>query len=527
MLEILQIDATTTVEAIRQTLAQVKVKKVVFVLPDQWTELDNIARMRLLMRQAQTQGVEVALVTNRQATRQSAKQLGIPVFLHPQQAANGRWQMNPVLPRVNLFNPQADLPDPPPWRKKNIAKQQARPLRYKARQRRIQAEERYRRPTPLWLRIIGYLFMGSLIVAFLGAFSLYVLPAATVTLTPGRELLVVEVPLTADPNLDVSDLETGELTARVVESNIEEQGTVATSGFEQKAVNNARGNVIFSNLGRTQVRIPVGTVVNTTTGTPVSFRTTQAATVEGGVNQRVTVPVEAEEPGIQGNVRVNTINTVNGALRFRVRVSNQAGTFGGGSELVSTVTQADKDVLLTQLRDRVDASAYTTLQGELDPDEWLPEDSVQTFVIAQAFDQFNDDEASELSLSLRSLAQGVAVDNDLAREAMQLALENAVPERGRVVAESIAFKRYPQITVVGRSVQFTMVVEAEYIIPIDDDEIREAIANMTPEEASTVLMARWNLARPPDIYRDPEWLSTLPPFANRIQLRIEYEGSTQ
>ena len=226
-------------------------------------------------------------------------------------------------------------------------------------------------------------------------------------------------------------------------------------------------------------------------------------------------------------MRANTINTVNGALRFRVRVSNQTGTFGGGSELVSTVTQADKDVLLTQLRDRVDAYAYTTLQDELDPDEWLPEDTVQTFVIAQAFDQFNDDEASELSLNLRSLAQGVAVDNDLAREAMQLALENAVPERGRVVADSIAFKRYPQTTVVGRSVQFTMVVEAEYVIPIDDDEIRDAIINMTPEEASTVLMARWNLARPPDIYRDPEWLSTLPPFANRIQLRIEYEGSTE
>jgi hypothetical protein len=38
-------------------------------------------------------------------------------------------------------------------------------------------------------------------------------------------------------------------------------------------------------------------------------------------------------------------------------------------------------------------------------------------------------------------------------------------------------------------------------------------------------MAQWPLARPPEIYRDPEWIATLPIFPSRIQVRIDYGDS--
>jgi hypothetical protein len=44
----------------------------------------------------------------------------------------------------------------------------------------------------------------------------------------------------------------------------------------------------FNNLGSASVNIPQGTVVGTTTGTPVNFHTTAAATLPGGVGARVT-----------------------------------------------------------------------------------------------------------------------------------------------------------------------------------------------------------------------------------------------
>jgi hypothetical protein len=76
---------------------------------------------------------------------------------------------------------------------------------------------------------------------------------------------------------------------------------------------------------------------------------------------------------------------------------------------------------------------------------------------------------------------------------------------------------------VGRTVEFTVTAHADYVIPIDPEEVRDLIAGQTPEDAIAALQNRWLLSRPPEIYRDPKLLPTLPTLANRIQVRIEYE----
>jgi hypothetical protein len=63
------------------------------------------------------------------------------------------------------------------------------------------------------------------------------------------------------------------------------------------------------------------------------------------------------------------------------------------------------------------------------------------------------------------------------------------------------------------------------VVPIDPAEVSSAIAGLTPEQAIATVMSHWRLARPPEIYRDPEWRDTLPTFPSRIQVRIEYGDS--
>jgi len=523
MVELIRVPETANGEAVRHKLAQMKAEKVAFELPDGWVELGNTARLRLLQRQAQIQGSEIALITRDEATHRAANQVGIPVFSRPEKAVNGRWHMSPLLPLVDPAQPDAGLPEPPPWRRSDVVNRQARPNLYQARQRRIKAEERYRRPTPLWLRSLSTVVMGGMILFLLIGFAFYVLPASTVTLTPGRQHIVVDVPLSASADLDVPVIEDRLLTARLIETNIEERGSISTSGSQQKPTDKATGSVVFSNLGNTSVRIPEGTVINTSTSPPITFRTVQERELPGGVGSRIDIPIEALEPGFQGNVRANTINTVSGALRFRARVSNPGGTFGGGSQLVQVVTQSDKDALLAQLKEQVEAKAYALLAEELEAGEWLPPEGVQSYVIAQAFDQFDDDVAEQLDLTLRVLVQGVAVPDAEVDEALMLALQEEVPERGRLVANTVTIERRPQAATLGRSVQFTMTAEADYVIPIDPVEVRQQIIGLTPEEASQSLTANWQLDRTPEIYQDPDWLGTLPRFPNRIQVRVEYQ----
>ena len=525
MVEILPVSPQANVEAVRRQLAHGHAPHVALVLPDGWYELDNVARLRLLQRQAQIQHRHLALITRQESTRKLAQSIGIPVFFEPADAQRRKWQMSPELPLVDPRNPAAGLPEAPPWRRNEIIKRSARPSHHQTRQRRIRAEEAARRPLPYWLRFVGYIAMGSIVALVLGFFVRDVLPAATITLVPGRANMTVSVPLTADGTIEEIDPDTNTLPARFIETSIEATGSLATTGSEQKASDRAVGQVDFNNLGSASVNIPAGTIVSTSTGTPVNFRTTVAATLEGGVGTRVTVPIEAEEPGIESNVRANTINTVNGALRFRVRVSNNFATGGGGAQLVRVVTQADRDNLLAQVQADAEARAYEQLQQELLPGEWLPPESVQTFVTSSVFDKFNDDEGDTLSLSLRVLAQGTTLDQEQTNEAMLTALRSEVPIGGRLVASSVATRREPGAVALGRQVQFTMTAVAEYVVPIDPREVTAAVAGLTPEQAIAILMAQWPLARPPDIYRDPEWRATLPTFPSRIQVRIEYGDS--
>ncbi len=537
MTEIYQISPEASLEGLRRALGQWRGKRVALVLPDHpdgadgWTELDNVARLRLLQRQALVQGVELALITGSRPTRKAAKQVGIPVFRDVEAAANRNWRMDPLLPPVDVNNPARDLPEPPPWRKLNAGTgaepldavgRIARPSLYQARQERIRKEMRYRRPSPVWLRWAGNVLLGALIVLALGAFSYYVLPAATITLTPGRLPLTTNLNMQAVVGLESPDAQARQLPARLVKADLVETGAVPTTGSQQKATDRAAGEVVFSNLGSEPVNIPTGTSVSTSTGTPVEFRTTRDALLESGVGTRVTVPVESVDPGTLGNVPANTINTVNGSLRFRVRVSNPGGTYGGGSALTPVVTEADRDTLAALLLHEAEQKAYESLQAELEPGEWLPPESVQTFVMAQSFDQYNDEESLNLSGTLRVLAQGLAVNEGEASDIILKAVEQQVPTNARLVADSIAVSRLPGAEFLNSSVSFTMTVAADYTTPIDSGEVRDAVLGLPPDEAAAAIKERWLLEGEPDIYLDPAWKGSLPNIGSRIQVRVDY-----
>jgi hypothetical protein len=464
----------------------------------------------------------LALVTRQRATRTAAKQVGIPVFNDVDGAASDRWHMEPLFPPIDLDHPDRGLPEPPPWRRQDEVQRIARLSLRQARQERIAKEMRYRRPSPVWLRWAGNILLGGLIVAALAAFSYYVLPAATVTMTPGRVPLRTDLNMQAVVGLAEPDPQASQLPARSIRADLVETGAVPTTGSSQKATDRAAGEVVFSNLGSSPVNIPTGTSVSTSTGTPVEFRTTRDALLESGVGTRVTVPIEAIEPGTIGNVRPNTINTVNGSLRFRVRVSNPAGTFGGGSTLAPVVTDADRDQLAALLLDQAEQKAYDALKAQFEPGEWLPPESVQTFMVAQSFDQYNDEEALNLTGTLRVLAQGLAVNEGEASDIILKSVEEQVPSNARLVADSLAVSRQPGAEFLNNSVSFTMTVNADYTTPIDEREVRDAIRGLSPDAASEMIKSRWLLSGNPDIYLDPAWKGTLPDIGSRIQVRVDY-----
>jgi hypothetical protein len=522
MTEFYRVASEASFEAVRRTVGQWPQRRIALVLPEGWLELNNPARLRLLQRQAQIQHSEIALVTSEPATRAAAGQIGVPVFDRPEQANHSRWRMDPLLPLIDPRAPEAGLPDPPPWRRQDLVAQRRLPTQRQARQRRIQSENAYRRPPSPWLRLAGNLLMALLALGVLGAFTYYVLPAATILLTPGRLPLQTDLPVTAVVGQTEVDRTEGILPARLLKAELNEQGAVSTSGSSQKATSRAQGEVVFTNISATAATIPANTLVGTSSGTPVEFRTQSEVKVEGGAGQRVSVAVEAVDAGTAGNVRANTINNVVGALGFRLRVNNPTATYGGGAELVAVVSQQDREQLVASLLQAAEAKAYDTLRSQLQPGEWLPTESVQTFILAQSFDQYSDEVAQQLTGSLRVLVQGLAVDEQQSTDLILQQLQTLVPERGRLVLDSVRAQRQPQSQVTGSTVAFTLTVAADYTTPIDPDELRQAVAGLPPAEAERTIQERWLIEGTPEIYLDPAWKGVLPSLTSRIQVRVNY-----
>jgi hypothetical protein len=144
-------------------------------------------------------------------------------------------------------------------------------------------------------------------------------------------------------------------------------------------------------------------------------------------------------------------------------------------------------------------------------------------VVAQSFDQYNDEEAEFVGATVRILAQGMAVTEADAAGVILAEVESQVPELAKVVADSIRVQRQPGGEFLGTSVGFTMTVIADYTTPIDPQEVRRAVAGLPPDEASTLVQERWYLQQPPDIFLDPAWRGVLPDIGNRIQVRIELD----
>lgn len=523
MTEILEVNPEATLAAVHRQLLRLRRRRVALFLPDDWPELQNIAQVRLLQRQAQRQRCDLGLITRDEQIHQLAQSVGIPAFVKAEEALQSEWRMQPPAPLLHPRRLAAALPAAPRWRRRQIIDRETTPSYYRSRQKRIRSEAAYRQPVPLWLSWLGTSLAGLLIAGAVAFFVFYVIPAATITLIPGREPLAVNVQVTANPFLDAPDLDFNQLPARLVETNINETGKLAATGTRQKATGKAQGGVVFSNLGQNPVRVPAGTIVSTSTGNAINFRTTTNVEVPGGFNQQATAPIEALEAGTQGNVRANTINTIGGGYNLRVRVTNPGGTGGGGSQLTRIVTQEDRDQLLADLLARAEARAAASLQESVATGEWLSPESVQTFITSQAFSAFNDEEADELELTLRLLVRGVAVDQTLLRELLLNTVQQAVPERGKLVASTLAALRQPGAEFSQGAVTFTMTVAADYVIPIDPVEVRTAIAGLPPDEARALVQQRWQLAGPPVLHRDPEWFATLPPLGNRIQVRVEYD----
>ena len=487
MEQIIYLEIDDDILTVRERLRRAQAKHVLLVVPAGCKALRRPLDARLLRRQAAALDLDIALVTERADLREMAQDEGLVVF---SRLAMGR--------RVRRKRR--------PWRVADLPGLEG----LRARLKRVR--------NPGWWRWLLGPLAFLLVVGALGATMLTVWPRATILVTPAREPIGLSVWVEADVSIRQVDWDRMRIPARVVQTEVVDRGEVETTGVTNVAAESAKGEVMFVNLSRREVTIPVDTIVSTSAGTPVRFRTVTPSAV--GPRDRARVQIEALEGGPGSNVRAHMINRVEGVLASSLSVTNESGTFGGTTDQVRRVTHGDKqqvsDLLVAKLIQKAHAELSAELEGEFLPIEtmWINQYSIRT-----NYDHHVNDKADALALEMRGVVGGVVVSEELAEEVVRRALERRIRGGFTLVPGSVQITRgtLTEVDPDTAAVRFVMDGVALMQANIDAHLLQTAIRGRPVDEA-VVYLESLPAEVKPVLEIEPLWMERVPWLPFRISV---------
>lgn len=507
-----------TLASLLARLQQAQADRILIVVPRKVTF--TAADLQVLRRAAVAHGAQVALLTANVELRRRAAAVGLNAFRsrwwaerapwHPLRASAPR-RTRPTSPgavsapfAAGLFSPRSPTGFRPiPFRRSFV-----------------------RGASPWWAEL-GLALILLALVGGMGYALAAIIPSATIKLTPMAEPLEVRVPLTAIQDAP-TDAIAGIVPARVLSAQVLGEGRLPTTGRRQEPDAKARGQVVMINRTNRAVTVSAGTFVATATGNNIRFITRAEAPL--AANARANVPIEAALPGPSGNVRAGTITQVEGPLTLLVVVANDAPTSGGTLARVGVVTDEDKTALQAQLFEQLKQGAYERLSEKIGPGSFVPPESVSYLALSPTFTPFVGEVAPELTLNMTVQAVGLNVDIRTAQQVGLAQLQSAMPPGTRLISDTIRFIPGAVSVPDEKTVKFEITAQGTLLRGIEQEAARSAVVRLTPAEAAQVLMARFQLAKSPEIRLGPDWLPyivpvQLPAFPWRIRVIVDWDDA--
>ncbi|MCJ7739177.1 MAG: hypothetical protein MUQ10_17990 [Anaerolineae bacterium] len=451
----------------------------------------------LLRRESDRRQLEIAIVSRDPERRAVARRFGFATFVAVSDAE---------LTQV--------------WRTHRVAPIEAPPVHWW--EPTVELQPRAVRPRATWvhwLSIGGRIGVFLLAVAVLVGAGYVVIPHASITLIPDGQQFEVIVPVSMDPDAEVTDTGRALVPAKRVGVEIEGYLEVSTTGIAEIATGRGSGEVLFTNVLSQQYLVAARTVVRTSsTSYPVRFRTTADVAVPAG--GQATVPIEGLQEG-QGNVGAFQINRVEGVAASAVRVTNPTPTGGAGAQETHVVSQADYDRAFRLLTQQLLDQAFVDMMGLLEPTEVLLRQSLRVQAVPkQAYTRFLAEEADTVGLSLRLLVTGWVFDVDDAEGVGYSRLAQQLPEGYMLVDAGFSLGEVAEEDI-GIGTYTVFVTARGYASQgIDPRSAVDLIRGRPVDEVRAQLMAELPLAAEPRIEIWPEWIDRMPLIPIRISVEI-------
>ncbi len=492
---VIHLDEHDDVVSARDKMTWGRAARLLLVYPKRGRILRRAFDLRLLQRQAVSQGASLALVTRSAEVRRAAAGLGIPVFRSEAEAQRYHWPKPPRGPRFKRVGPRPDF-----------------------RLWRASLEQ----PEAPW-RDHALVRLGVFAAAVLAVLFLLVLlvPSADIRLQVETRTQTLTLPLRASPEVAALNL------AGVVPSH---RAVAVVGGMQTAAITSlsdvpdqfASGEVVFRNLTDEQIGIPAGTIVRTLNEPVWRFVTTADAVVEGEVDATVTVPVRALVAGAAGNLPGGSLVAIESDLGASLAVTNPAPMSGGTDRLAVVPSAEDRaalrEALLADLRQR----ALEQFEAELAPGDLL---FMDTFTVSRVLSETYLPPAGQpgnrLTLTLQVEFQvHYAAGADLARLAT-VSMDASLPAGYEAVPDSLRLIPIGEpVTGQDGVTLWRMRAEREIRQRIDPAAAAYLVRGRTRRSAARHLAEAFPLLAPPEFRLKPSFWPFLPTLPFRIS--VEY-----
>ena len=493
--QVIQLDVHDDVTSIRDKMSWAKTPRILLVYPRRSRILKRTLDLRLLQRHALLLGAQLAIVAPSADIRQSARELGIPIFKTASIAQRRTWQADYASGVPVRRTPRADL----------------RGMQRAA----LPAEGRWQDRFGIRL-----LFFTLAVLAVLALLVLF-FPSATVTLSPETRMQSVAIPLGASPQVTNVDL-AGSLPAHLASTVLERSKTAQVTGSVVTPNTPAAGMARFRNLGFGKVAIPAGTVVRTTGSPSVRFVTTTDAVMPAGVAKTLDVPIHAVEPGTSGNLPANTLVAFEGDLGTSLAVTNTSPTTGGSDHTAPIQTADDRthlhDALVAEILDQ----CKTTLPQSLaQADTYFPDTLTVGKIISETYFPADGQTGATLSLTINLQCQAQYATAEDVNTFASLTLDAHLPDGFEPASSAVtAVSSGAPVTDAQGNTSWKILAQRLLRAHIDPVETMRSIQGRSLAAARRRLTSTFQLVAAPTIKVTPAWWPWLPVFPFRIALSI-------
>ena len=494
--QVIQLDRHDDVTSIRDKMAWAKTSRILLVFPRRSRILERTLDLRLVQRHALALGAQLAIVAPSADIRQTARELGIPIYKSAVIAQRRTWHANIPAEAPVKRTPGSDL---------------------RSMQQEVVPAEGH------WRNLFGVrlLFFTLAVLAMLALLVLF-FPSATVALTPETRLQNLTISLNASPQVTTVTL-TGGIPARQATAVFEQSKTAPVSGSVITPNTPSAGMAHFRNLSIGKVDIPSGTIIRTSGSTTVRFATTADAVMPAGVGKTVDVPIQAVEAGSTGNLPADTLIVFEGDLGTSLAVTNPSSTAGGSDKLAPIQTVDDRthlhDALVSEILDQCKTSLPQSLSHG---DIYFPSTLAIGQIISETYFPADGQTGATLSLTMNMQCKAQFARSADVSSYANLALDANLPAGFEPISSVVTSATSGiLLTDADGNTSWKVTAQRRLRARIDPMKTVQLIQGRSLATAGRGLVASLRLAAAPSIKVLPGWWPWLPVIPFRIAILIK------